>query len=67
MPLCWLHYPLPSTLHSQRDGTVEARQFPVLANWRREYTMETVLLELRRDMASAANRARRQPPEGTIF
>ena len=46
---------------------MEARQFPVLANWKREYTMETVLLQLRAEMASAANRARRQPPEGATF
>jgi ubiquitin-conjugating enzyme E2 variant len=46
---------------------VEARTFPVLANWRRDYTMETILLELRREMASPANRARRQPPEGSCF
>ena len=52
---------------SPRDGTVEARTFPVLANWRRDYTMETILLELRREMASPANRARRQPPEGSCF
>ena len=29
--------------------------------------METVLMELRRDMASPANRARRQPAEGLTF
>ena len=52
---------------SPRDGTVEPRQFNVLANWRREYTMETILVELRRDMTSPINRARRQPPEGSTF
>jgi len=57
----------PRAACSPRDGTVEARTFPVLANWRRDYTMETILLELRREMASPANRARRQPPEGSCF
>jgi ubiquitin-conjugating enzyme E2 variant len=57
----------PRAPRSPRDGTVEARTFPVLANWRREYTMETILLELRREMTSPANRARRQPPEGSCF
>lgn len=32
---------------SPRDGTVEARLLSCLANWRRDYTMETVLTELR--------------------
>jgi ubiquitin-conjugating enzyme E2 variant len=39
----------------------------VLANWRREYTMETILLELRREMTSPANRNKRQPAEGLNF
>ena len=66
-PLACALTPSPAPLPSPRDGTVEARQFPVLANWKREYTMETVLLQLRAEMASAANRARRQPPEGATF
>jgi len=52
---------------SPKDGTVEARQFPVLSTWKRDYSIETILVELRREMASAANRARRQPPEGSCF
>jgi ubiquitin-protein ligase len=52
---------------SPRDGTVEARLFPVLARWTRDYTMETVLMELKREMASPANRGKRQPPEGSTF
>jgi ubiquitin-conjugating enzyme E2 variant len=59
--------PPPRTARSPRDGTVEARLFPVLANWRREYTMETILLELRREMTSPTNRGKRQPPEGVNF
>ena len=46
---------------------MEARQFPVLAQWKRDYTMETILSELRREMTTAGNRARRQPPEGSTF
>ena len=35
------------TCVNPRDGNVEARLLPVLGNWRREYSMETVLTELR--------------------
>ena len=48
-------------------GEIDPARFPVLGNWRREYTMETVLQELRREMASAANRKLPQPPEGTNY
>ena len=51
----------------QRDGRVDASQFPMLGNWRAEYTLEHVLTELRRSMASADNRKLPQPPEGTMF
>ena len=43
--------PFPSPCRfvlSPRDGTVEARLLNVLASWKREYRMETVLTELRR-------------------
>ena len=49
------------------DGRVDAARFPVLGGWRREFTMETVLTELRREMAAPANRKLPQPPEGTTY
>jgi ubiquitin-conjugating enzyme E2 variant len=49
------------------DGTVDPSRFPVLGQWRREYTLETILLELRREMASSHNRKLPQPPEGTTY
>jgi ubiquitin-conjugating enzyme E2 variant len=39
----------------------------MLAQWRREYTMESVLTELKKEMASAANRKLQQPAEGSTF
>ena len=42
-------------------------RFELLRAWRREYTMETVLTELRREMASSGNRKLQQPPEGTQY
>jgi ubiquitin-conjugating enzyme E2 variant len=46
---------------------VDPKKFSVLANWQREYTMETVLTQLKKDMAAAQNRKLVQPPEGTFF
>lgn len=48
-------------------GTVLAAEFDTLKNWKRVYTMETVLLELRKSMASSANKKLPQPAEGTVF
>mmetsp|Transcript_34797 Transcript_34797/g.103208 ORF Transcript_34797/g.103208 Transcript_34797/m.103208 type:complete len:140 (-) Transcript_34797:365-784(-) len=50
-----------------RDGRVDSTKFPTLMQWRREYTLETILTELRRDMATSANRKLPQPPEGANF
>ncbi|KAJ6472045.1 UBC-like protein [Mycena sanguinolenta] len=52
---------------SQTNGTVDPARLAVLANWNRNSTMETVLVEIRREMASAANRKLPQPTEGTVF
>lgn len=48
-------------------GAVDMKQFHVLESWHRNYTMETLLIELRRDMTSAANRKLPQPPEGSTY
>eukprot|EP00959_Pyramimonas_sp_CCMP1952_P459997 9479137-Pyramimonas_sp.AAC.1 len=51
---------------NKNNGEVDAK-FPVLGQWNRTYTMETILSELRRDMASATNRKLPQPAEGSEF
>lgn len=48
-------------------GTVVASEFDCLKNWKRVYTMETVLLELRKDMASSSNKKLPQPAEGSVY
>jgi len=50
-----------------RTGKVDPSKLPCLANWKREYTMETVLIELRRYMALPQHKKLPQPPEGTNF
>ena len=46
---------------------VEAKKFGILANWQREYTMEDILTQLKKEMAGPHNRKLVQPPEGTFF
>lgn len=48
-------------------GHVLPAQFDTLSHWKRTYTMETVLLELRKSMALTANKRLVQPIEGTTF
>lgn len=52
---------------SQLDGKVDPTKLPVLANWNRNNSLETVLVEIRREMASFNNRKAPQPPEGSTF
>jgi len=52
---------------NQSTGEVDSRHCPVLKQWDRSYTMETVLSEIRRDMASPTNRKLPQPPEGSMY
>ncbi|KAG0166712.1 E2 ubiquitin-conjugating protein mms2 [Apophysomyces sp. BC1034] len=75
--ICGDHYPdappvvrfvsrinLPSV--NPQSGVVEPHRLPCLAQWRRGYTLETVLLELRREMATLGRKLP-QPLEGTTF
>ncbi|KAI3402975.1 MMS2 [Candida oxycetoniae] len=48
-------------------GNVIIDEFDTLKNWKRSYTMETVLLELRKCMASPSNKKLIQPPEGATY
>lgn len=45
---------------------VEPSLFPMLANWRREYTMEDILIKLKKEMMTSHNRKLAQPPEGNF-
>ncbi|BAF16226.1 Os04g0684800, partial [Oryza sativa Japonica Group] len=48
-------------------GLVESKKFHMLANWQREYTMENILTQLKKEMAAPHSRKLVQPPEGTFF
>ncbi|KAL2353870.1 ubiquitin-conjugating enzyme/RWD-like protein [Cryomyces antarcticus] len=48
-------------------GRVDPSRLPCLVQWRREFTMETILIELRRFMALPQHKKLPQPPEGTNY
>ena len=52
---------------NKHSGIVDSSRCNVLRNWNRNYKIETVLLELRKEMASGQNRRQPQPAEGSMF
>ncbi|KAJ1961788.1 E2 ubiquitin-conjugating protein mms2 [Dipsacomyces acuminosporus] len=52
---------------NSRNGEVDPTRIACLKNWKRSYSLETVLTELRREMASPQNRKLPQPAEGSTF
>lgn len=46
---------------------VDLSKLPSISVWKRDFTMETVLIEIRRYMAAPANKKLPQPAEGTNF
>ncbi|PVF99898.1 UBC-like protein [Serendipita vermifera] len=52
---------------NQTNGKVDPTRLAVLANWNRNYSLETILVEMRREMAAPANRKLPQPAEGSTF
>ncbi|KIM88359.1 hypothetical protein PILCRDRAFT_814258 [Piloderma croceum F 1598] len=52
---------------NQLDGKVDPSKITVLGHWSRNSSLETILVEIRREMASFNNRKLPQPPEGTTF
>ncbi|KAH9738023.1 ubiquitin-conjugating enzyme E2 variant 1D [Citrus sinensis] len=46
---------------------VEPKKFGLLVNWQREYTMEDILTQLKKEMAAPHNRKLVQPPEVGVW
>ncbi|GAK66506.1 UBC-like protein [Moesziomyces antarcticus] len=49
------------------DGRIDYNALPIFSNWSRDSTIETILLSLRREMASPSNRKLPQPAEGASY
>ncbi|KAJ8621454.1 hypothetical protein MRB53_029983 [Persea americana] len=49
---------------NEDTGVIEPALFPMLADWRREHTMEDELVQLKKEMSSTQNRKLVQPPDG---
>lgn len=50
-----------------KTGHVTPSSFHTLRDWKRAYTMETILLDLRKEMATSSNKKLPQPKEGSTF
>ncbi|KAK1349492.1 Ubiquitin-conjugating enzyme E2 variant 1A [Heracleum sosnowskyi] len=63
-PLVRFETQINMSVVNYETGEVEPKLFPMLADWQREYTMEDILMELKREMMSSRNRRLAQPTEG---
>merc|ERR1712216_176426 len=53
-------------LQSVNDrGNVDPSKCAVLAQWKSHFALENLLVEMRKEMSSQANRRTQQPPEGS--
>ncbi|KAI8616898.1 ubiquitin-conjugating enzyme/RWD-like protein [Chytriomyces sp. MP71] len=52
---------------NQTNGKVRVEKLACLDAWKRNYTLETILSELRKEMGSPSNRKLPQPAEGSMF
>ncbi|KAG6522676.1 hypothetical protein ZIOFF_019823 [Zingiber officinale] len=66
-PSVHFHSQINMACVNNETGVVEAKEFDMLSNWQREYTMEDILTQLKKEMATPHNRKLIQPPEGTYF
>lgn len=55
------------TCVNQETGMVDPSRFPMLGNWRREHTMEDILISLKKEMSAPQNRRLHQPHEGIVL
>ncbi|GAY32979.1 hypothetical protein CUMW_005070 [Citrus unshiu] len=66
-PSVRFHSRINMTCVNHETGVVEPKKFGLLANWQREYTMEDILTQLKKEMAAPHNRKLVQPPEGPYY
>jgi ubiquitin-conjugating enzyme E2 variant len=66
-PVVYFRTRVNMTCVNSTTGQVDPCRCSVLHHWTPECTLEILLVELRREMASASNRRLQQPPEGSEF
>ncbi|CAG9316260.1 unnamed protein product [Blepharisma stoltei] len=49
------------------NGSIDPSQFRILGNWNSSYTIESILIELYKEMKNICNKNLPQPPEGEFF
>ncbi|KAM3142342.1 hypothetical protein pb186bvf_005499 [Paramecium bursaria] len=49
------------------NGAIDLNKFPVLKNWNQKNTLENILVGLKNEMNSAANKKLPQPPDGQTY
>mmetsp|Transcript_14551 Transcript_14551/g.31686 ORF Transcript_14551/g.31686 Transcript_14551/m.31686 type:complete len:139 (+) Transcript_14551:139-555(+) len=64
-PTVWFKSRINMTCVDQTGKVIPS--FNALNQWKREYTLESVLTELRREMSNPANKKLPQPPEGSTY
>lgn len=52
---------------NQGNGTVEPNKFAMFKQWRSDYTMEAVLVGLKKEMMAPANKKLPQPADGETY
>jgi len=45
----------------------DRKDFPMLFEWRRNFSIKDILGEVRKNMTSSANKKLSQPPEGSFY
>ncbi|KAK8994578.1 hypothetical protein V6N11_045659 [Hibiscus sabdariffa] len=62
-PSVRFHSRINMTCVNHETGLVDPKKFGLIANWQREYTMEDIPTQLKKEMAAPQNRKLVQPPE----
>eukprot|EP00826_Nyctotherus_ovalis_P005839 TRINITY_DN1132_c0_g1_i5.p1 TRINITY_DN1132_c0_g1~~TRINITY_DN1132_c0_g1_i5.p1 ORF type:complete len:149 (+),score=44.21 TRINITY_DN1132_c0_g1_i5:156-602(+) len=55
------------TCVNQSNGNVDPTKFGMLKNWKPEYNIEALLIGLKNEMMSPANKKLSQPPDGSSY
>ncbi|XP_072960741.1 ubiquitin-conjugating enzyme E2 variant 1C-like [Typha angustifolia] len=66
-PNVWFHSRINMNCVNPQTGVVEPKKFALLGHWERRFTMEDILVNLRKEMAAPHNRKLPQPQDDAFF